>query len=191
MPTSDLPILPFPTPVAMAGWLEKHHATSPGIWIRFFKKDSGTPSVTRVEAIDVALCYGWIDSQLKSHDEQSWLHKFTPRKSRSMWSKRNIERVGILIKEKRMQPAGLKEVKAAKADGRWERAYDKPSDMKVPKDFLRALKQHKKAFAFFQSLTKANTYAIAWRLQTAKKPETRARRMEQLLGMMKEGKKLH
>ncbi len=191
MPAKTLPIVPFKTAKAMTAWMEKHHQKSPGIWLRFFKKDSGKASVNPKDAIDVALCYGWIDSQGKKHDVESWLIKYTPRKPRGLWSKRNIERVALMIEQKRMRPAGLSQVESAKADGRWAAAYDKPSDMKVPEDFLAALKKDKKAFAFFQTLNKANTYAIAWRLQTAKKPETRERRMKVLLEMLKNGEKIH
>lgn len=184
-------MVPFKTVKAMETWLTKNHAVSDGIWLRFYKKGSGTPSVTRDEAIDVALCFGWIDSQLKKLDDVSWLHKFTPRKARSIWSKRNIDSVLRLTKDKRMKPAGLAQADAAKKDGRWKIAYDKPSDMTVPADFVKELKKHPAAFAFFNTLNKANLYAIAWRLRTAKKPETRKKRFDALLAMLKEGKKLH
>jgi uncharacterized protein YdeI (YjbR/CyaY-like superfamily) len=189
---SDIPIKLFRTNLAWEKWLGTHHAKVPaGIWIRFYKKASGTQSITYAEALDVALCYGWIDGQKKTHDEDSWLQKFTPRRARSMWSKRNRDHVARLTRAKRMQPAGLAEVARAKADGRWDQAYDSPSSMTVPADFLKALAKDKKAQAFFNTLNKSNTYGIAWRLQTAKKPETRASRMQVLLEMMKQGKKLH
>ncbi len=172
-------------------WLEKNHAKSLGIWLRFFKKGSGVPSVTYAEALNEALCFGWIDSQLQTYDEISYLQKFTPRRAKSVWSKRNIEHVGRLVKEGRMQPAGKREMEAARTDGRWQLAYDSPGTMEVPKDFLSELSKNKKAKAFFEKLNRANTYAIAWRLQTAKKPEIRARRMKALLDMLARGKKLH
>lgn len=172
-------------------WLEKNHAKSMGIWLRFFKKKSGVPSITYAEALDEALCFGWIDSQLQKYDEISYLQKFTPRRAKSIWSKRNIEHVARLVKEGRMQPVGKKEMEAAKTDGRWQLAYDSSGTMEVPKDFLTELSKNKKAKAFFEKLNRANTYAIAWRLQTAKRPETRARRMKTLLAMLAEGKKLH
>ena len=156
-----------------------------------FKKDSGVKSVTYDEALDVALCYGWIDGQKNKHDARSWVQKFTPRRARSIWSKRNVEHVERLIAEGKMTAAGWVQIEAAKADGRWTRAYDAAKDMKVPEDFLKELSKNKKAKAFFDTLNKANTYAIAWRLQTAKKPETRERRMNALLEMMKKGEKLH
>jgi uncharacterized protein YdeI (YjbR/CyaY-like superfamily) len=188
---ADLPIVEFKNVKAMETWLSKNHAKSEGIWIRMFKKETGKPSITRDEAIDAGLCYGWIDSQANPYDEVSWLQRYTPRKAKGMWSKRNVESVARLIKEKRMRAAGLAAVEAAKKDGRWDRAYDMPSTMAVPADFLAAVKKHKKAQAFFETLNKANTYAIAWRLQTAKKPETRQKRFDALLAMLKDGKKLH
>ena len=188
---NSLKILAFKTAKDWKKWLEKNHAKSAGIWLRFFKKGSGVPSVTYAEALDEALCYGWIDSQLQKYDEISYLQKFTPRRPKSLWSKRNIEHVGRLVKEGRMQFAGRKEMEAARKDGRWERAYDSSGTMKVPKDFLEKLSKNKKAKAFFEKLNRSNIYAIAWRLQTAQKPQTRSRRMKALLAMLAEGKKLH
>jgi uncharacterized protein YdeI (YjbR/CyaY-like superfamily) len=181
----------FSTPKAWGAWLRKHHAGSPGLWIKLYKKGSGVPTITHAQALDEALCWGWIDGQAKPLDDQAWLQRFTPRRSRSGWSKRNRDHVARLAKEGRMQPAGLAQVAAAKADGRWEQAYDSPSASQVPADFLQALVEHKKAEAFFKTLNRANLYAISYRLQTAKKPETRARRFQQILQMMKEGKKHH
>ncbi len=172
-------------------WLLKNHAASGGLWVRIYKKDSGTRTVTYAEALDEALCYGWIDGQKAGYDAESFLQKFTPRRPKSLWSKRNREHALRLIEEKRMAAAGQKEIDAAKKDGRWERAYDAPSTMEVPADFLKELKKDKGAYAFFKTLNRANVYAIAWRLQTAKKPETRARRTEALLAMLKRGEKLH
>jgi uncharacterized protein YdeI (YjbR/CyaY-like superfamily) len=173
-------------------WLAMNYATSRnGIWLRIFKKISGKKTITYDEALDEALCFGWIDGQKKSHDDKSWLQKFTPRRSKSIWSKRNKARVAQLIEEKRMQPSGLKEIETAKKDGRWDKAYDSPSQMEIPADFLSILKKDQQAYEFFKTLNKANTYAIAWRLQTAKKPETREKRMQILLKMMKNRQKLH
>lgn len=184
-------IISFASAKEWAKWLSKHHATSTGIWMRFFKKDSGIDSVTHGEALDEALCYGWIDGQLQRYDSKSWLHKFTPRKAKSVWSKRNIEHIARLLKAKRMKPAGLRQVEAAKADGRWDGAYDSPKAMQVPQDFLEELAKNKNAEAFFRTLNKANTYAIAWRLQTAKKPGTREKRMKVILDMLASGESLH
>ncbi len=185
------PVRAFTTQQAWRSWLEKNHAISDGIWLRIYKKASGKKTVTYAEALDEALCYGWIDGQKKTYDAESFLQKFTPRRSKSMWSKRNREHTMRLIKEKRMTAAGRAEIDAAKKDGRWEQAYDAPSTMTIPDDFLQALKKDKMAYEFFKTLNKANTYGIAWRLQTARKQETRAKRMQSLLDMMKQGKKLH
>ncbi len=180
----------FPTQQKWRAWLEKNHAASDGIWLRIFKKDSGKKTVTHAQALDEALCFGWIDGQRNSHDEVSFLQKFTPRRTRSIWSKRNRENVERLIKETQMTPAGFAEIERAKKDGRWERAYDSPKNMQVPIDFLKELKKDKKAHAFFQSLNKTNKFAIAFRLHTAKRPETRERRMKDFLGRMAKGEKL-
>ena len=151
----------------------------------------GIPSVSYAEALDSALCYGWIDAQKDKFDAESWLQRFCPRRPKSQWSKRNIVHVERLRKAKRMKVAGLAEVAAAKADGRWAAAYDPPSQHEVPADFLAALAKDKKALAFLAGLNRANTYAIAYRLQTAKKPETRVKRFDQILGMLKRGEKFH
>jgi uncharacterized protein YdeI (YjbR/CyaY-like superfamily) len=156
-----------------------------------YKKATGIESVNHPEALDEALCYGWIDGQSKSYDEESWLQKFTPRRKKSLWSKRNIEHIERLRKAGKMTQAGEKEVEAAKADGRWAAAYDGPATIKMPEDFLKELAKDKKAEAFFNTLNKTNIYAIAWRLQTAVKPETRERRFNKLLEMLKKGEKIH
>ncbi len=188
---NNIPIVSMKRGQDWAAWLKKNHAASPGIWMRFYKKDAGAVSITHAEALDEALCYGWIDGQLQKYDEQSWLQKFTPRRAKSIWSKKNAERALQLIKLGRMKPAGLNEIEKAKADGRWERAYDSPAKMTFPDDFLKELSKDKKALNFFESLNKANKYAIAWRLQTAKKPETKEKRMRQILEMLSQGKKFH
>ncbi len=185
------PILAFPTSETWSQWLAKNHSLSSGIWLRFFKKASGVASISYDEALDEALCYGWIDGQLKKYDETSWLHKFTPRRPRSMWSSRNKEHAERLIAAGRMQVAGLNEINTAKADGRWDTAYDSPSSMTIPDDFLAELANNNAAQAFFETLDKANKYAIAWRLQTAKKPETRQRRLEKIIDMLAKGERLH
>jgi uncharacterized protein YdeI (YjbR/CyaY-like superfamily) len=160
-------------------------------WLRFFKKGAGISTVNYAEALDEALCHGWIDGQVKKYDEKSWLQKFTPRRRRSLWSKRNVANATRLIECGRMMGAGLKEIEAAKKDGRWESAYDSPSGMKVPPDFLKELSKDRKANAFFKTLDRANTYAIAWRLQTARTPETRERRKKSILEMLSKGEKFH
>jgi uncharacterized protein YdeI (YjbR/CyaY-like superfamily) len=187
----EAPIKAFSSASVWETWLSANHAKSDGLWLQIFKKDSGEKTITYDEALDAALCYGWIDGQKDKYDEKSWLQKFTPRRVKSVWSKRNKEHVARLTKDKRMKSAGLAQVTAAKKDGRWERAYDSPSSMKVPEDFLKELAKNKKAESFFKTLSKANTYAIAWRLQTAKKPETREKRMKMLLEMLTKEEKLY
>jgi uncharacterized protein YdeI (YjbR/CyaY-like superfamily) len=190
-PKTDLPIKSFKTAAAFEQWLANNHSKSRGIWLRFFKKNSGIASVTYPQALDIALCYGWIDAMVKKYDENSYLQRFTPRRSRSIWSKRNCNHVKRLIKEGRMQPPGLAQIHAAKRDGRWKSAYDSPRKMKIPQDFLNELAKDPKALAFFQTLNKINLYAIAWRLQTARKPQTRENRMKRILQMMTAQQKLH
>ena len=190
-PKADQPILSFRSLKAWEAWLETHHGRSDGIWLQFHKKHTGKPSITYVDALDGALCYGWIDGQLKPFDGESWLRKFTPRRKRSGWSKRNTEHVARLAAAGKMKPAGIREVEAARADGRWGRAYSAPSGMEVPADFLAAVAKHKKAQAFFDALSKANKYAIAYRLETAVKPETRERRFATTLAKLKKGETFH
>jgi uncharacterized protein YdeI (YjbR/CyaY-like superfamily) len=187
----ELPVLSFETSADFRNWLEKNYEDQTGIWLRIFKKDSGVASVNYALALDEALCYGWIDGQVKSIDEKSYMQKFTPRRLRSMWSKRNIENVKRLKKEGRMRPSGIKEVEKAKADGRWENSYDSPSNMTVPEDLLIELSKDKKAAEFFNTLSKINKYSIVWRLQTARKPETRANRMKVIIEMLSKGKSFH
>lgn len=183
----DLPILPFASALALEQWLCEHHTHPDGIWIKVARKASGVASVTYDEAVDMALCYGWIDGQRKSHDDRFFLQKFTPRRPRSLWSKRNINKIAELTAAGRMQPTGLAEVEAAKQDGRWEAAYDSPKAMVVPEDFLEALRGNTQAQAFFNTLSNSNVYSIAWRLATAKTPETRKRRFDALLAMLGTG----
>ena len=189
--SNDLPVISFETPAEWAEWLNENHGSCKGIWLRFFKKASGIKTILYAEALDEALCYGWIDGQIKTLDEQSYLQRFTPRRPRSNWSKRNTENVVRLEETGRMKPSGVKEVEAAKKDGRWEKAYHPPTEMEIPDDFLKELAKNKEALAFFESLNKTNKYAIAWRLQTAKKPETRERRMKKILEMMGKRDKLY
>jgi uncharacterized protein YdeI (YjbR/CyaY-like superfamily) len=172
-------------------WLERNHAASPGVWLRLAKKGSGLPSVTRDEALEAALCYGWIDGQARSVDESVWLQKFTPRGARSIWSKINREKVEGLIGSGRMRPAGLAEVERAKRDGRWDAAYDSPSRATVPDDLQAALDASPRAREFFAALDGRNRYAILFRLQTAKKAETRARRIRDFVRMLENGEKLY
>lgn len=188
---TDFPVLFFESQDEWRTWLEQNHNNARGVWLRFYKKGSSITSLNYAGALDEALCYGWIDGQSKTSDEKSYLQKFTPRRAKSIWSKRNIEHIARLIKEGKMKPSGLKEAESAKADGRWDRAYDSPGNQSIPEDFLLKLSKDKKALAFFESLNKANTYAITWRLQTAKKPETREKRMKIILEMLSRGEKFH
>ena len=172
-------------------WLDENHAASAGVWLRLFRKSSEKKNLTHDEALLDALCFGWIDGQSKSFDEESFLQKFTPRRKRSLWSKRNTELVLQLIAAGKMQAAGLKEIEEAKADGRWDKAYDSHANMTIPDDFLKKLAEDEHAMKFFKSLNKTNLYAITWRLQTAKKEETRLRRMEKIIAMLAKGEKFH
>jgi len=187
---AELPILLFTTAHEWRTWLEKHHTSSDGVWLRFYKKGRGE-SINHTLALDEALCFGWIDSQAAKYDEDSYLQKFTPRRAKSIWSKRNIEITEKLIKEGRMTRAGQAQIDAAKADGRWQQAYDSPANMEVPKDFLDQLEQRPKAREFFATLNKTNLYSIAWRLQTAKTEATRTRRLQAILEMLDKGEKFH
>jgi uncharacterized protein YdeI (YjbR/CyaY-like superfamily) len=187
----SMQILHFTTSLDFRRWLAKNHVKSEGLWLRISKKGAGEKSLTYAEALDQALCYGWIDGQKKPFDELSWLQKFTPRRSKSGWSKLNTQHVERLTKAGAMTPAGLKAVEAAKVDGRWEAAYASPKNAVPPEDFLKALAANKKAKAFFETLNKANVYSIVYRLQTAKKPETREKRLKMILAMMEEGKAFH
>jgi uncharacterized protein YdeI (YjbR/CyaY-like superfamily) len=174
-----------------ASWLDKHQAKSPGLWLRLATKGSGIASVTYAEALEVALCYGWIDGQKKSYDESSWLQKFTPRGDRSLWSKVNREKAEDLIRTGSMKPAGQAAIERAKQNGRWEAAYDSPGKATVPDDFQAELDRHPQARKFFATLNSANRYAILWRIQTAKKAETRAKRIQQFIEMLERGEKIH
>jgi len=188
---TDLQIISFVSQDHFESWMEENNSLTEGIWVRFYKKNSFTKSINYDEALDVALCYGWIDGQVKKFDELSYIQKFTPRRSKSMWSKRNREHVSRLEKENRMKLSGIKEVEKAKNDGRWEKAYDSPGNMIVPDDFIRELSKNKKAFEFYNTLNKANKYSIGWRLQTAKNVETREKRFNEILNMMDKGEKFH
>ena len=181
----------FESPRAFRAWLTKNHKRSQGIWLRIYKKDAGVATVTYAQALDQALCYGWIDGQKQPHDAQSWLQKFTPRRPNSGWSKNNTKHAERLIKSGAMTAAGLREVEGAKADGRWQAAYDAFGNGTVPDDFLKELARNKKAEAFFATLNKTNLYSIAYRLQTAKRPETRAKRILAIIAKLARGEKFH
>jgi uncharacterized protein YdeI (YjbR/CyaY-like superfamily) len=185
----DLHVELFPSQASWEAWLEQHHASAPGVWVKVAKKGSGVESVSYGEAVESALCFGWIDGQMKSLDERFYLQRFTPRRRRSSWSKVNVEKATALIEAGRMRPAGLAEVERAKADGRWDAAYEPPSKITVPEDLERALDANPTARAAFAALDSQNRYLILYRVHGAKRPETRARRIAQFVEQLAEGRK--
>lgn len=185
------PILTFASPAEWEAWLDAEHAGSDGVWLKFAKKGSGVATVVYAEALDVALCYGWIDSQVRALDERFYLQKFTPRRSRSKWSRINREKIDELTGQGRMKPAGLAQVELAKADGRWDAAYASPANAEVPDDLQAALDASPKAAEFWAGLNKSNRFAIIFQLEDAKRPETRVRRLEKFMGMLERGEKLY
>jgi uncharacterized protein YdeI (YjbR/CyaY-like superfamily) len=188
----DPEVLPFASAEDWEAWLRAHHETvTAGVWIKFARRASGIPTVTYGDALQVALRFGWIDGQARSHDESWYLQRFTPRRARSIWSKRNRDFATALIEAGEMEPAGLREVERAKADGRWDAAYDAPSTATVPDDLQAALDANPAAAEFFAGLDRQNRYAILHRVQTAKRPETRARRIETFVAMLAAGEKIH
>jgi uncharacterized protein YdeI (YjbR/CyaY-like superfamily) len=188
---AELPIIPFASPQEWDAWLVDRHATSDGIWLKLAKAGSGIDSVTYAEAVEVALCHGWIDGQKASFDDRHWLQRFTRRGRRSKWSKINRERALELIEQGAMRPAGLREVELAQADGRWEAAYAGQRTAVVPADLEVALAANDAAREFFATVSAGNRYAITYRIEEAKRPETRARRIAQYVGMLGERKTLH
>lgn len=185
------PILSFASPDDWAAWLAEHHATAGGVWLKIAKKEAGIASVTYAEALDAALCYGWIDGQKGRFDDQYWLQRFTRRKPKSRWSQINRAKATALIEQGAMQPVGQREVEQAQADGRWDAAYAGQRTATVPDDLQQALDQHPAARDFFATLDGANRYAILYHVQDAKKPETRARRIAEYVAMLSEGRKIH
>lgn len=186
----DLPVLPFADDAAFESWLCAN-AASKGLWLKIAKKDSGIATVTYAGALDVALCHGWIDGQKRGFDDAYFLQRFTPRRPKGLWSKINIGHAERLIAAGRMRDGGLREIEAAKADGRWEAAYDGARNMETPPELAAALAKNRKARAFFETLDRTNRYAVCWRVQTAKKPDTKAKRVETLVAMLARGEKLH
>jgi uncharacterized protein YdeI (YjbR/CyaY-like superfamily) len=187
----EAPRITFPDAAAWSTWLDEQHQSCDGVWLQLAKKRSGIASVSYAEAVEVALCYGWIDGRKAPLDEQWWLQRFTPRRSRSPWSEINRRKAEELLAAGRMLAAGRAEVERAKADGRWAAAYPGQRSINVPTDLQVALDADQQAAAFFAALSSANRYALLYRLQEAKRPETRARRLEQYLGMLREGRTLH
>jgi uncharacterized protein YdeI (YjbR/CyaY-like superfamily) len=189
--SDEKPTLDLKTKKAWRAWLEKNHNKSSGVWLRLARKGTSKRSPSRDEALDTALSYGWIDGQAKSEGDDTWLQKYTPRGKRSIWSKRNREKVQALIESGEMQSAGLAEIERAKKDGRWDAAYDSPSKIAVPDDLKKLLDKNKKARSFFEALDSRNRYAILFRIHTAKKAETRTTRIEQFVDMLEKGEKIH
>jgi uncharacterized protein YdeI (YjbR/CyaY-like superfamily) len=188
---ADLPVIAFPSASDLETWLEREHSSSDGIWLKFAKKGSGVESVTYAEAVELALCFGWIDGQTRRLDDRRYLQRFTPRRARSRWSRINRERVEALDAAGRMRPSGLAAVEAAKADGRWDAAYEPPSTAKVPADLERELKRDRAARETFEALDGANRYAIIYRLNDARRPETRERRLRKFVEMLRRGERIH
>ncbi len=187
----DSPIRLFRHKEDWAAWLAREHRKSNGLWLRIVKKGSRLQSVTYKEALDVALCYGWIDAQKRAESEEIWLQRFVPRSARSVWSRINREKALALIASGEMKPSGLEAIAKSKQAGRWDTAYDSPSGAAVPSDFQAALDASPRAKAFFDTLDKANRYAILWRIQTVKKAETRARKISHFIGMLEGREKIH
>ena len=187
----NLSIISFATQQDWEAWLKEHHTDIKGIWLKIAKKETGIPSLSYSEALEGALCYGWIDGQKASFDDQYWLQKFTPRGPKSMWSKVNCGKATALLASDRMQPAGIRQVELAKADGRWEAAYESQSKMAIPDDFQRELDNNQKANEFFATLNSVNRYAILFRIHTAKKPETRSARIRKFIDMLSKQEKIH
>ena len=182
----------FATAADWEAWLEEEHERTPdGIWLKIAKKASGIESVTHAEALEIALCFGWIDGQRKAHDENWFLQRFTPRRRGSKWSRINKEKVEALIAAGRIHPAGLREYEAAKADGRLDNAYEPPSKITVPPDLQKELDANPEAARFFETLDSQNRYAVLYRIHDAKRPETRAQRIAQYVEMLADGRKLH
>jgi uncharacterized protein YdeI (YjbR/CyaY-like superfamily) len=188
--SDELPVCLFSGPAELEAWLEENEDAE-GVWLKIAKKGAPEPSVTYAEALEVALCFGWIDSQKRGLDETHFLQRFTPRRPRGRWSKINREKAEALIESGRMRPAGLAEVEAAQADGRWEAAYEGQRTAKVPDDLRRELEANPAAAEFFAALDSTNRYAVIYRLNDAKKPETRERRLRKFVGMLERGEKIH
>ncbi len=191
MTSKDLPVIAFATPGEWRQWLERNQDDPDGLWIKIAKKASGIPSVTHDNALEVALCYGWIDAQRGKSLDDFYLQRFCPRRPRSRWSKRNREKAIRLIADGEMRPRGLAEVERAKADGRWDAAYDSPRTAQVPPDLQAELDKYKRAGELFATLNSSNRYAILYRIQEAKRPETRARRIQKFVEMLERGEKPH
>ena len=189
--STELPIHYFERQLDWTAWLNENHTSSPGVWLRLAKKGADAPSVSYDEAIEMALCFGWIDGQKQAYSDQFWLQKFTRRAEKSVWSKINRDKVLALIEAKKMKPTGLKEIERAKLDGRWDAAYDSSSKATVPSDFQSGWDGNARAKAFFETLDSRNRYGVLFRIQTAKKAETRAKRISHFVLMLERHEKVH
>jgi uncharacterized protein YdeI (YjbR/CyaY-like superfamily) len=187
----DLPIVSLASAPEWEQWLEEHHLTAPGVWLKIAKKGSPAPGLSHPEALEVAICFGWIDGQGAPHDDAAWLQRFTPRRARSKWSRINREKATRLIAEGRMRPAGVEQVELARSDGRWDAAYEPQSTATVPDDLAAELERSPAAAEFFATLNSINRYAILYRIGDAKRPETRAKRIRKFVEMLERGEKLH
>jgi len=187
---AEQPVVFFATPDELGAWMDEHAEESDGIWLKFAKKASGIPSVVYADAVEIALCHGWIDGQAKRLDDDHYVQRFTPRRARSKWSKINRQKAERLIAEGRMRPGGLREVERAKQDGRWDEAYDSPTTATVPEDFKRALAAEPAARDFFERLGNTKRYSFLYRIEDAKRPETRAKRIAEYVALLREGKTL-
>ena len=185
------PVIAYVSPKELAIWLRKHHSEHQGVWIQFFKAASGYPSITYAQALDVALCYGWIDGPVRKGNEVCWIHKFTPRGKRSVWSQVNRQHIERLTREGLMQPSGLAAVELAKADGRWDAAYASSSTFKESPEFLAALAQSSEASRFYSTLTRANRYAFYYRLHNVKREETKRKKISEFIAMLERGETFH
>ncbi len=187
----DLPIIAFATQQDWEAWLKERHADTKGLWLKLAKNNTGILSLSYAEALECALCYGWIDGQKAAFDDQYWLQKFTPRGPKSIWSKVNCDKATALLAEGRMQPAGRQQMERAQADGRWEAAYESQSKITVPADFQSELDKNEQAQEFFHTLNSVNRYAILFRIQTAKRPETRSARIQKFIAMLSQRQKIY
>ncbi|SFS67200.1 YdeI family protein [Paenibacillus sp. BC26] len=188
---NELPVMFFGEQQSLENWLENNHDTSPGIRLQITKKNSGAVTVSYDEALEIALCYGWVDSQKEKFDEKMWVQRFTPRRAKSIWSKINKDKAELLITSGRMKPSGFKAIEVAKKNGQWDKAYESQSIATIPEDFAIELERSVKAKAFYDTLNSQNKYAILFRIHNAKKQETRAKRIQQFVAMLEKGEKIY
>ncbi|QHT59741.1 bacteriocin-protection protein [Paenibacillus lycopersici] len=189
--SNELPLMLFAERQVFENWLEQHHDTSPGIRLHIAKKNTGVVSVSYDEALEVALCYGWVDSQKEKFDDKTWVQRFTPRRARSIWSKVNKDKAELLISNGRMKPSGFAAIEAAKSNGQWDKAYESQSNASMPEDFALELERNVKAKAFYETMDRQNKYAMLFRIHNAKRQETRAKRIQQFVDMLEKGEKIY